>query len=260
MKEKIEFLIFEKGMPGGLLRYANRVDNLLGRLGTAGKDLSDEMVSHALSMGIGIRNEEVVGLVRVEDGFRITTKGGEIRSDMVILATGSTPVRSDLAGIKYELERPEEMAGTRLLIIGGGDLALDNALRARGSSVNVTILHRSEIKANRGLKDEVAAAGIKLIEGKVEDLKFVDGSYVLNGERRYDHLAAFIGRSPDRSLVEKMGEVSVNHPSHSTSVKGLYLVGDAASVESSQAAYAMSSGLSAAMDIGRRLKADGNGP
>ena len=259
-KEKIEFQIFEKGRPGGLLRYANRVDNLLGHLGTAGRDLSEEMVSHALSMGIGIRNEEVVDLEMIEDGFKITTKGGEVLSDRVILATGSTPIRSDLVGIQYELEDPEDLAGERLLIIGGGDLALDNALRAHGSSVDVTILHRSEIKANNGLKEEVAAEGIRSVEGNVSDIELVDGSYVLKGEGRFEHLAAFIGRSPDRSLIEGMKDVSVNHPSHSTSIKGLYLIGDAASVESSQAAYAMSSGLSAAMDIGRRLKADGNGP
>ena len=152
-------------------------------------------------------------------------------------------------------------SGDALLILGGGDLALDNALRAADHGANVTILHRSSFKANRGLVEDVISAGIRFLKGDQEDVrKDQDGSFVLKGELKFDKTAIFIGRSPERCLIDGMGSVDLVYPSHSTSVKGLYLIGDAASVDHSQTAYAMYSGLACAMDIARRMRYDESGP
>jgi thioredoxin reductase len=258
-KERIPFIIFEKRRPGGLLWYANRVDNLLGLRGMSGIDLCRIMEEHAKDMGVKIQNTEVVSLAIEKDDFSIFTEKRHWISKFVILATGSTPSILNIPSVLYQVEDYTVMKGKRLLIIGGGDLALDNALRAYGSGVEVAILHRSRIKANEGLFHEVVSNSIPFYRGAMDSVELVGGTFYHNGEK-FDYLASFIGRSPNRSLLPHGDEIELSYPSHSTSVKGLYVIGDAASVENSQAAYAMSSGLSAAMDISRRLKKDGDSP
>jgi thioredoxin reductase len=166
----------------------------------------------------------------------------------------------ELEGAFYRLEPGKAFSERKLLIIGGGDLALDNALRAKESGAEVAILHRSGLKANRGLVEESETSGIRFLKGSAEDISSIDGEFILKDEETFDMAAVFIGRSPERSLIRGFEGIEITDMSHSTSVKGLYLIGDAASLEHSQAAYAMASGVSCAMDIACKVRNDESGP
>ncbi len=261
IKEGVQFKIFERDAPGGLIRYANRVDNLLGHRGKTGRDLADHIVEHALGMGVRPILEEVISVDLKDGNFFIVTDGSRWSSEYLVLATGSVPRKIDLEDVLYKLEDEDTLPGDNLLILGGGDLALDNALRAADHGANVTILYRSSIKANKALIEEVKNAGIRTMKGDQEAVrKGQDGSFVLKGDLKFDKVAAFIGRYPERYLIDEMEVLGPVDQSFSTSVKGLYLIGDAASVDHSQTAYAMSSGLTCAMDIARRMRSDESGP
>ncbi len=261
IKEGVKFKVFERDSPGGLIRYANRVDNLLGHGGKTGRDLAGQMVEHALGMGVRPTLEAVISVEWNDGQFIVRTDRSSCCSEYLILATGSVPRKIDLEDVVYKLEDEYILPGDDLLILGGGDLALDNALRAADHGANVTILYRSYLKANKGLVEEVMNSGIRTIMGDQEDLrKDPDGSFVLKDELKFNKVAVFIGRSPERYLIDGVEVLGPVDKSFSTSVKGLYLIGDAASVDHSQSAFAMSSGLSCAMDIARRMRSDESGP
>lgn len=258
MKEKVTFKIFESFRPGGLIWYANRVDNLLGHRGRTGKEIVEAMVSHSGEMGVETIPSHVNSLKIQGNGFIVVHDDAEEYFEEVIIATGSRPRKIDLENVQYRIEYEEDLKDMDILIIGGGDLALDNALRARNMGARVTILHRSNIKANLTLMDEVRLAGVKMVKGSEKDLGVVGGRYSLNGRETFDRVAAFIGRSCRVDLLEGMQGLNTEGSSRSTGVNGLYLIGDAASLEHSQAANAMSSGIACAMDIARKVRLNGD--
>ncbi|MGA1848157.1 MAG: NAD(P)/FAD-dependent oxidoreductase [Thermoplasmatota archaeon] len=248
-KEGLAFTLFEKGRPGGLLWYANRVDNLLAHRGRSGKELCRLFDDHLREMGIVIEYTEVRSIEMA--GARFMVNGRDFSH--VILATGSSPREVDIPGVLYFIEDEKELNGKRLLILGGGDLAYDNALRAANAGGYVTIARRGEPRANSMLLEEARSAGIREIIADEGGIIF-HGDHYQFGDDMYDLLAVFIGRSPNRGLISRMGPVEIDIPSFSTSVNGLYVVGDAALGTVSQTALSSGSGLAAAMHISQMVK------
>jgi thioredoxin reductase (NADPH) len=251
VKEQIPFKIYEKKWVGGLLYYANRIDNLLGHKGKTGIQLSMEFNEHLKTMGVNVIHEEVFSIDRADDHFIVNDQD----FSHVILATGSKPNELEVPRALYYIEDPGALADKDVLIIGGGDLAFDNAVRCTRSGAKVTLLLRGEPKANRSLMAEARELGIKEIKGDPKEI-IHDGSSFRFGYLKYDSLAVFIGRRPNRSLIEKWGELEVELPEFSTSIKGLYVVGDAALGTLSQTALASGSGLAAAMHIAKTVRCE----
>lgn len=208
---------------------------------------------HLNSFGIMTRKANISELSRSEQGFKVD--GGDFSH--VILATGTSPNKLGIPGELHFIEDAIQFKGMDILIVGGGDLAFDNALTLHNGQANVTIVHRSNIKANNILQEEVKRAGIRIIKGNPKEIGLKDGYYVLEN-KRYQYLFAFIGRSPELGLLEGMENPKMYLPSFRTSVKGLYVIGDAALGTLSQTALASGSGLAAAMDIARMVKKDEN--
>ena len=243
------FKIFERKRVGGLLYYAYRVDNLIGHRGKDGRRLSMELDRHLEQMGAEVVHDDVTSVEKTDDGFLVNDEA----FSHVILATGSTPRRLDIPGVQYFIEEPSAMKGKELLIIGGGDLAYDNGLRARRKGANVTILTRDAPRANRSLLEEARNNGIVELTGSPDDL-VPEGRVYRYGSRIFDVVAVFIGRDMNRELVKDMGSLEVNLPDFSTSIKGLYIVGDAALGTLSQTALASGSGIAAAMHIAKTVR------
>lgn len=251
MKEGIPFKLYERKWVGGLLYYAYRVDNLLGHKGKTGLQLSMQFNEHLKEMGVEVIHEEVKTMKEAVGGFLVN---GEEYSH-VVLASGSTPTEIDIPGALYFIEDPKELAGKDVLIVGGGDLAFDNAVRVTKAGARTTLLMRGVPKANPSLIAEARGLGIKEITGQASEMMF-DGESYRFGYMRYNALAVFIGRKPNRKLIEGLGEVEVRLPTFSTSIKGLYVVGDAALGTLSQTALASGSGLAAAMHIAKMVRSE----
>jgi thioredoxin reductase len=225
------------------------LDNLLGHSRRTGRELCSIFEEHLREMGIEIMRTEVGSIDRRGDHFLVN---GE-KFAYVILATGSKPNEVDIPGALYFLEDEMELKGKKLLIIGGGDLAYDNALRAWKAGADVTLLRRGEPRANRMLLREVRSSGIREVAGDSNGIICEGEGYIMKGSR-YHLLAAFIGRSPNRELITHLGPLEIYLPSFSTSVNGLYVVGDAALGTLSQTALSSGSGLAAAMHISQMVK------
>ena len=204
--------------------------------------------------------EEVLTLHKKSDGrFRLrTTAGTEFDAGAVIIAAGLgsfQPRRLVVPGaeafegrqIHYKVQRAEQYHGQDLLILGGGDSALDWVLEFTGKARSVTLVHRrSEFRAAPAsvarMQELVAAGRMTFHEGVVGALNVADGRITGAaiqsrdgkpvGEVRCDQIMAFFGLHPKLGPVADWGlefdkkAIKVDTEKFQTSIPGVFAIGD----------------------------------
>ncbi len=130
-------------------------------------------------VGLEIRYRERVSAIRAEkDGFRVTSTGAEYRATSVLLAIGrrGTPRKlgvtgEDLPKVTYRLIEPEQYRGCRVLVVGGGDSALEAAasVAEAGAGARVTLAHRGDAFARAKARNRERVARAES-EGSLEVL------------------------------------------------------------------------------------------
>ena len=224
-----------------------------------GQELTDRLMEQIKPFGATfIFGERVDELQRGEDGrFHIKTDAGrEIRAKVVVIAAGGgsfTPKRPPLEGIEayegksvlYAVRRMEDMRGKDVLVVGGGDSALDWTLNLAPIAKSLTLLHRRDefrgaphsVEKMRAL---VAEGKVRLLIGQVTRLSGEDGNLeavtvkTADGEER---IAANV-MLPFFGLTMKLGPVAhwglnldenlilVDTEKFETSEKGIFAIGD----------------------------------
>jgi len=203
-------------------------------------------------------NRMVTQLERLPEGdFRITTDGGEVlRSKVVVVAAGGgsfQPKRPPVEGIEafentsvfYSVRRMEDFRGQDVVIVGGGDSALDWTLNLQPIARSLTLVHRRDAfkaapaSVNR-MKELVAAGKINFLLGQIGRL---EGE---NGQISQVHLATDAGDLsipatrllPFFGLTMKLGPVAdwgldlndnliaVDTEKFQSSVPGIFAIGD----------------------------------
>jgi thioredoxin reductase (NADPH) len=119
-----------------------------------GEDLGKSFIDQATHIGAEIREGEHVTMIRRDDAenlIRVTSTKGEYEARCVIVATGGgafeprklkKPGEEELRGkgVLYGMPDVEETRGKRVLVVGGGDSALESALSIKDSA-DVTLIH-----------------------------------------------------------------------------------------------------------------------
>jgi thioredoxin reductase (NADPH) len=224
-----------------------------------GQELTDRLMEQIKPFGAELHLvERVDALVRQQDGrFRLETDAGTVfLTKVVVIAAGGgsfTPKRPPLEGIEayegksvfYAVRRMEEFRGHDVLIVGGGDSALDWTLSLQPVARSLTLLHRRDefrgaphsVEKMRSL---VAEGGLQLVIGQVTSLHggdgILEGATVRSkeGERRLacTRLLPFFG------LTMKLGPVAgwglnleenlipVDTEKFETSAPGIFAIGD----------------------------------
>ena len=252
-KEGLVPVLYERDEPGGMLRYANRIDNMPGTTGSRGSDVVGSLRDQLSIMGIAVNQDEVLSVDWKDGSFTLEFSGRESRYDYVVVSTGTIPRRIDLEGVLYSIEDPAEFKGSRVLLIGGGDIAFDNSLGLRIAGIDVSILTRSHPVANAGLMRDVENAAIPVFIKDPDEIVYNKGSYHVPGIGMFDTAAAFIGRKPDLRIIGKLDYGDIVLPACRTGIEGLYVAGDAALGGFRQATLAFGTGIAAAMDIARSV-------
>ncbi len=186
-----------------------------------------------------------------------TDKGTELVTRALIIAAGVgafQPVTLPVEGIEplvdrqvhYKVRDPELFRGKNLVIVGGGDSALDWALNLVDVAESVVLIHRSEkfkaapasVERMRALCDEYRmqflvgnVAGVHEQDGQLKELMVLGADSV---KRRIDldHLLVFFGLHPklgpiaDWGLTLNKNQIVVDTEKFETSVPGIYAVGD----------------------------------
>jgi thioredoxin reductase (NADPH) len=280
--------ILVQGMePGGQLTTTTEVENWPGDTEVQGPDLMVRMEAHASAMGCEIIGDMINNLDLSKRPFTATGDSGAIyTADAVILATGA---RAKWLGL------PSEEAfkgfgvsacatcdgffyrGQEIVVIGGGNTAVEEALFLTNFASKVTLIHRrDELRAEKILQDRL------MKNDKIEPLWFHQLEEVVGSDNpkgveavRVRHVETgeiteipckgvfvAIGHSPASELVKDQlethngGYVQVEAGSTRTSIPGVFAAGDLTDHTYRQAITSAGMGCMAALDAERFL-ADG---
>lgn len=193
------------------------------------------------------------------DFYVKTSAGNEFECKAVIVAAGAgsfTPVRVRLEGIDryegtqmfYRVRDPNHHADKDIVILGGGDSALDWALQLAPIAKSLTLVNRTErFRAAQASVDKLNAladqGAAKVMMGTLKSFAEYDGSlaeltFVLRDEAKsevtipVDDLLVFFGLSPKLGPVENWGLelerklITINLATFETSIPGIYAIGD----------------------------------
>ncbi|MGN2635099.1 thioredoxin-disulfide reductase [Nocardia takedensis] len=285
-RAELQPLLFEGTQFGGALMTTTEVENFPGfRAGIMGPDLMDEMREQAKRFGADIRTEDVEA-IDLSGPVKTVTVGGETYSAYaIILAMGSAARYLGVAGEQELLGRGVSACATcdgfffknqNIVVVGGGDSAMEEATFLTKFASQVTIVHRrEEFRASR-IMLERAKANEKIAfvlnseviavngESSVTSLTLRDTRTGEESEMPATGLFVAIGHDPRSELVrgqvelDDEGYVQVVHPSTATAVPGVFAAGDLVDHTYRQAITAAGTGCRAAIDAERWLAEQGD--
>ena len=266
-------VILDKSFPGGQLAFTAHIENYPGFLkGNAGMDLANQMAEQAQHFGVEIRTEEVRGIEMDNRRFVVTTDRGVIRADAVIVATGAKWKKLDVPGEEEFSGRGVSYCGTcdsmlymnkEIVVVGGGDTALDEALFLTRFVKKLHIIHRRDQLRAEKILQERAFADPKIgfiwdsVVTKITGGNHVDAVELLNkktGETSVfstEGVFIFVGNIPNIEFLpesvkkNEQGQIITNLRME-TSVPGLYAVGDVRDQSIRQVVAATGDGATAA--------------
>ena len=281
-RAELEPLVFEGSQFGGALMTTTDVENFPGFAdGMMGPDLMMQMREQAEKFGADLRMEDVTEMDLTGDVKIVRVGQDEYKGRAVILAMGAAARYLGIPGEQEYLGRGVSSCATcdgfffrdkPIVVVGGGDSAMEEATFLTKFGSSVTIVHRREefraskimlerARANEKISfilnttvDEVLAGE----NGSVEKLKLRN---TVTGETSELETAAMfvaIGHDPRSELVRDQLEVDENGyvltgQTTATSIPGVFACGDLVDHRYRQAITAAGSGCSASIDAERWL-------
>ena len=245
--------VFEYSTPGGKINIAPRVDNYPGFTKIPGPDLAVEFFNWLNKAEVEMIPEEVTSLTKEGDMFKIQTPQGEYEAKTVLIATGTKerelglPNEKELFGhgVSYcAVCDGHFFKGQDVLIIGGGNTALKEAIYMADLAHHVYLIHRrNEFRGNKYLVDELNALDNTTILTPYVPVSIlgddkVTGAVIKNvetGEEKTLELQGvfpLVGQIPNSKFIKidgvtnEWGTIPVDPKTKQTSVEGLYAGGD----------------------------------
>ncbi len=276
---------YEDGyMPGGQLTTTSLVENYLGLDGETGYDLSMKFLDHAKTYGLKTLERSIVAIDTSVQPISLRDSEGQTSlTRSVIIATGATAKRLHLPGEDTYWHHGISSCAVcdgalpmfrnqAIIVVGGGDTAMEEALWLSKFAKSVTIVHRrdtlraSKIMINRVQKNpkisilydhEIARYGGE------HKLQFVVVKNVKTGlETQMDVGGLFfgLGHTPNTDFLkgasielDREGYV-IQREGTMTNVAGVFSAGDVSDRKYRQAITAAGSGCMAALDVGNWLQ------
>jgi thioredoxin reductase (NADPH) len=277
-------LVLEGNQPGGQLTITSDVENYPGfPKGILGPELVDLMREQARRFGAIVKFEAATAVELAQRPFTIRTDEAVYRTDALIIATGASaklpglPAQHELMG--YGISACATCDGfffrdKEVVVIGGGDSAMEEGLYLTKFASKVTVIHRRhELRASKIMQDR-AFANPKIAwiwntvvtdivgtrEGGVTAVKLHNKRTGLESEYPTQGVFFAIGHQPNTALfagrldMNELGYIKVQEPTSKTSVPGVFASGDAMDPIYRQAITAAGTGCRAALDAERWLE------
>lgn len=232
-------------------------------------DYFDEILAHH---SVNLQSHtEVQKIVKTLDGFEVVTNGGTILARFVVVTIGrmgrpNKPGYKIPSSIKKRVQFSLESCGIgeKILVVGGGDSAIEYALELAGHN-DVTICYRRETFRRANPTNQTAIANA-LIHGElrpylgedVSGLENAEGSIkVLFAERApelFDRIIYAIGGTTPSGFLQSSGieivdGIPVHDENYETNIEGLYVAGDITQESGGSIALGLNQGYAIARDI-----------
>lgn len=274
-REDIDTVLYEKGVPGGLAAITDWVDNYPGfEKGISGLDLAEQLRKQAERFGADIQLGEVLKIT--EDGKlkKLETTDGDIYAKAVLIATGTDYKKIGVPGEAEYFARGVHYCATcdgafyrdkKLVVIGGGNSAVQEALFLTRFASHIDLLVRSTLKASDVLikeleKNDKITVHIGTTPDEIvgKDNKVVSVTATKAGEKtefKTDGVFVFVGLNPNTVFLQnsdvKLDEIGfvIAENGLKTSMPGVFAAGDVRSGATMQIASAVGEGATAALRI-----------
>lgn len=280
-REDIKTVLYEKAVIGGLAAITDWVDNYPGfPEGIAGLELSEALRKQAERFGADIRLGDVMDIVDEGDHKKLVTTDGDVYAKTVLIATGSDYKKLGIPGEQEYYARGVHYCATcdgafyrdkKLVVIGGGNSAVQESLFLTRYASHIDLLVRSELRASEILQHELVKHNDKItvhlgvspqeilatenvvtsVKGK--NKKGKDVSFETDG------VFIFIGLLPNTQFLQ--GKIDLDDVGMiktgvnlETSMKGVFAAGDVRSGATMQIASAAGEGATAALMIRKHLE------
>ncbi len=278
-------LVIEGNEAGGQLMITTDVENYPGfEKGIMGPELMDVWRKQAARFGTEFLSSDVTRVDLSKRPFRLEIGDRAVLARTLIIATGASARKLGLPSEKSLWGRGVSYCATcdgfffrdrELVVVGGGDSAMEEATFLTKFASKVTIVHRRDaFRASKIMVDR-ARANPKVafvMDSEVTEVLGVDGGKVTGvrlrnlktgaaSELRCDGLFVAVGHTPNTALFQNQlamdaaGYLETKSGSTATSVEGVFAAGDVADHVYRQAVTAAGTGCMAAIDAERWLEA-----
>ena len=273
------FAAFYAGMRGLSARIVDSLPELGGQLmalypekyiydvggfpAITARDLARNLIEQGMQFGAeAVLEEQVQELIRNDDGMIVTTDRGQYPTKAVLIAGGKgafaprvleCPGYGELLGkgVAYHVKDPAHYEGKRVLIVGGGDSAVDWALNLKDRTSHCILIHRREgfrahAHSMKQLREAVEQGKVELLTHR--EVREIHGDACVTAVTIYDNrtdedethevdaVVSLIGFKPELGPIANWGlqierhSIRVNNLME-TNLPGVYAAGDIATYE-----------------------------
>ncbi|CAB5138607.1 Thioredoxin reductase (EC [Olavius algarvensis associated proteobacterium Delta 3] len=243
--------IIEKGALGGQVALTPTVENYPGLTQVGGKTLVDIMVTHALEYTTIFPGEEVIDIT-IGSPFEVKTSRRRFLAKTILLATGASHRHLDVPGESRLSGRGVSYCATcdgmlfqgkKVIVVGGGNSAVTEALYLKNIGIDVTLVHRRDsLRAQEFLAKNLEENQIPVLwntevqeirgEERVAEVLLKNNQTDDTSTLPIDGVFVAIGYEPSVELAKKLG-VALNEDgfiqkdeNHRTNIPGIYSAGD----------------------------------
>ena len=267
----LDTVVLEKNVLPGQIAATDIIENYTGFTAISGPELMQRFKEHAETVGVKIESAQVSSIIS-EDGKKlVVTDSGNLGSKAVIIATGANPKKLGIPGEKEFMGKGVSYCATcdapfykgkTVIVVGGGESALTDALILSNVVKKVYLVHRRDkLRASRILQERVSRkSNIEIIwdtvpeevQGKtgvenviLRNLKTGDANTM-----QVDGVFVYIGIHPNTEFIDVKKNSSgfiLTNEKLETSIPGIYAAGDCRDTSIWQVVTAVADGAVAAV-------------
>jgi thioredoxin reductase (NADPH) len=244
-------VLLERENPGGQILLTGDVQNYPGIEKATGYEIGTKVKDHALKFGLDIKKEQATNVELFDDHVKVITDKGEHEAQYLIVATGSAPRELNIPGENEFRGKGVSYCATcdgaffkdkHVMVVGGGNSALDEALFLTKFASKITMVHRKEVFSGEKILQEEVMGHDKIEVMFNHEVKEVMGEQMVNKVKLFnnkenkeldfdvDGVFVFIGYIPNSMLlgdaIKCEGEEIVTDINMKTSHDRVYAAGD----------------------------------
>jgi thioredoxin reductase (NADPH) len=274
-RARLEPLLITGSAPGGQMAVTSEIENYPGfPQGLGGQELTQLMQQQAERFDTRAQMDEVTAVELSSHPFKVTAYGGEYEAKALIIATGTSPRKLGVPGEAEFAGRGVSYCATcdgfffqdrRVVVVGGGDSALEEAIFLTKFATQVYVVHRrnrlraEKVFQERAFRNEKIEFVWDSVVTEIMGDRKVTGMHLKNVKTeeestlQADGVFIYVGTIPNTRFLEGQlelddrGYIVTNRQCH-TSVPGVFAAGDVQEPVLRQIATAVGSGAMAAME------------